>query len=136
MTYDLLRYFCCDLKAHFSHNTFVHRGLNICLQSGVSQIRHAQPFADHAETGSKTPQPQETIVPSYSIDVDSPTKLQKAAEEQYPSTSLPPAVPNSKFFKISHDCYNTLSCIRTRGTLPAERQVKQIGTNGLNEHYS
>lgn len=68
-----------------------------CLQTGVSQIRHAQPFVDHLDGGHKPPQPQETIVPSYSIDMDSPKGAQKERPEE---DSLPPPVPCSKIKPI------------------------------------
>ena len=64
------------------------------LQSGVSQIRHVQPFSDHADAGNKTPRPLETIVPSYSIDIESPKK--GAPAESQPEPPLPPPLPSSE----------------------------------------
>ena len=66
------------------------------LQSGVSQIRHSQPFSDHPDGAIRLPQPQETIVPSYSIDLETP-HLDEFEDIRAKATS-PPPVPSSEPF--------------------------------------
>jgi hypothetical protein len=66
------------------------------LQSGVSQIRQSHSLDQHPESTLRPSEPEETIVPSYSIDMDLPDRSSRPEPEPLPlSHPLPTSKPNS-----------------------------------------
>ena len=66
------------------------------MQSGVSQIRHSHSPSKDAGTFPRPPALTETIVPSYSINMDSPRVSPRPSPRSDGSTGLNRPVPKSK----------------------------------------